>query len=1141
MFRNLARAVVAIALAASAARGLGAEALGFAPPHGPAMGQNRYTAEIVDHDGAPDTDDYVTALRAGEQLTASVAAPHRSTLIPRIQLLDPDGADVTPALRVTAGGKAAQFRSFRIPRTGRWTVRVSGAVGTQGAYGVAFSVRALRPLTFRHQHLGNDQPQFKVHQFAGIDGALLDLRLRWAASGLPVEIRSLTDTGGAEVLTDAGGKAIESAVIDNKRRTLTISGLPLHHGDGDYSVRFRVPQGVATYDLTINVRPTDRPKSRKPVALSSDEPFLDPVAEPVHGRPDATIRLHGRAFSKGPLPRVFFGGVPGRVTSVSADGRQADVVVPFGVPGTTVSVAIENPDGQAAVRGAYFFYLQPIAVTDLVDDGGAPVRAGSTRGGRTLRLLGAHFEAGQRVRFGNSQGVVVGVVSESEMLVSTPPSPPGTFPVTVLDEFGGVATGDFQFLFKTPPTFDAHPYTPSVAAIETQVFVTIHGKDFLPEDQLSFAGAPVASAFIGPTTRTFTVPALPAGSYEVTLTDSIGTVERGPDFAVKPPPVVTGVSVVAGPRSGATGIPVSGGATVQVDGTDFHETDVVTLGGTAVEFVSHTPTRFTFVAPAGPLGPATLAITDGAEQSTDFANAVRYVGYSDDTATRSPGSTAADNLLADRGAVGDLDGDGRADDVVITTRYAYTGTRTELTRILFGNSAGALVDVTGTNFPAAGSDTSGTDNWNAAAVAIGDVDGGTGPDILIAGIAPYSYAGYYSGVRLFRNNGSGTFTLDEASAPPSAYTPAVFAVDQTGNYFLVYSAVFDAGVPSAMALGDLDKDGDKEVVVARDRYELRYVGIDPTQVDFSQSPPYVNANNVVYLSTFQYFPGTKIFDNRIGAAGGFVDVTQARLPSVGDSTLPPRPAFHARDLALGDVDKDGWLDIVETWDDPTTVSAYGQYVGSGVHTPRLATRVLINDHTGKFADRTSTWMPAATSPEFWQGERIALSDLDGDGDLDMVLLHSLGTDAFTTSPPSFSTTALRILRNDGAGTGFVDVTSTAVPALPGDGDNFRGFALAIRDVDGDGKLDILVGTVESLADPGGAPLRSTRLFRGTGGLVFSLDSAFLPPATTDTGEASDILLGDLSGTTDPSVLLVTPFTPATSGNGENLRVLDWNR
>ena len=1141
MFRRLGSAVVAVALAAVAARSLAQDATDFVTPRGPGMGTNRYTAEILDHDGAPDTDDYVSAMRAGEQLTAAVSAPRKSALIPRIQLLAPDGADVTPALRVTDGGRASQFRSFKIPSTGRWTVRISGVSGTQGAYGISFSVRPVRPLILRHQHLGDDQPQFKVHKFTGLDGALLDMRLKWYPKELPVDIRALTDTNGDEVLMPDGTKAIAEAVVDARRRTLTLSGVPLHRGDGDYGVRFRVPQGSATYDLKIMVNPTDRPKGRKPVALSSDEPFLDLLTAPLHGRPDATIRLHGHSFSQAPLPRVFFGAEPGQVTSVSGDGTEAEVVVPFGVPGTTVSVSLVNPDGQASVRGAYFFYLQPIAITDLVDDAGAPVRAGSARGGRTLHLLGAHFEAGQRIRFGNSQGVVTSVVSESEMLIVTPASPAGTFPVTVLDQFGGVATSDFEFLFKTPPTFDVHPYSPSVAAVQSQVFVTIHGKDFQEEDHLSFSGAPVDSAFIDAKTRTFTVPALAAGSYAVTLTDSIGTVESGPDFAVKPPPVVTAVSVVAGPHSGAVGIPVSGGATVQVDGTDFHDSDVVTLGGTSVEFATHTPTRFTFVAPAGTLGPATLSITDGAAQSATVPNAVRYVGYSVDTATRSPGASATDGLVGDRGAIGDLDGDGRADDLVLVTSYGYIGTRSELTRLFFGNSTGALVDVTGTKFPAAGTDSSGTDNWNASAVVIGDVDGGTGPDILIAGTAPYTYSGYYSGIRLFRNNGSGAFTLDEAHEPPSVYTPAVFAADQTGNYFLVYSAVFDAGQPAAMALGDLDKDGDQDLVVARDRYELRYVGIDPTQVDFTQSPPYVNSNNVVYLSTFQYFPGTKVFDNRMGTGAGFVDVTQARMPSAGDSTLPPRPSFQAHDLAIGDVDRDGWLDIVTVWDDPTTLSAYGQYIGGGTDTPRIATRVLINDHTGRFTDRTSSWLPAGNSPEFWQGHRLALSDLDGDGDLDLVILHFVSTDLFTGNVPTFTTPALRILRNDGAATGFTDVTSTALPALPGDGDNFRGLALAVRDVDGDGKLDILVGTLEGLADASGNPLRSTRLFRGTGPMKFSLDSAFLPPATSDNGEAADILLGDLAGTTDPALILVTPFTPTISQNGESLRVLDWNR
>ena len=131
---------------------------------------------------------------------------------------------------------------------------------------------------------------------------------------------------------------------------------------------------------------------------------------------------------------------------------------------------------------------------------------------------------------------------------------------------------------------------------------------------------------------------------------------------------------------------------------------------------------------------------------------------------------------------------------------------------------------------------------------------------------------------------------------------------------------------------------------------------------------------------------------------------------------------------------------------------------------------------------------------------------------------------------------------DGASTGFVNATASALPALPGNGDDFRGEALAVRDVDSDGWPDIVIGTTEVLADSGGAPLHSTRLFRGATGLKFTLDTVFLPSLSVDTGETTDILvLGDLSGRSDPSLLFLSTVVPAKSTNGDRLRVLDWNR
>lgn len=1134
--------LAAALVTAAAGVGFSAPAPGFVRAFGPRFGQNSYTTKIQSDGGVADVDDYVESLQRGETLSVAVTAIRRSQLLPRIELLDPDGADAKPKVKTSKSGNAAQFKGFAIAKSGRWTVRVTGAASTEGDYSIAFFVKPAAPATFRHQHLGDDKPLFKVNTFAGLDGALLDFKLTWSVKELPVDLKSMTDTHGREVLTPDGKKAFEEVKVDPKRHTLTLAALPLHEGDGDYAIRVRTPQGSATYDVTFNVQPQGRPKRRRPVALSAPEPFLAPELVPLRGRPGFDLRLHGRNFSTSPPPTAFFGNVQGVVTAVAPDGTYLDVVVPQGVPGTTVPVAVVNGDGQAAVRGDYFFYLQPIKVTDLVDDAGTPVRFGTTRGGRGLHLLGAFFEQGQVVKFGGAVAPVTSVVSAGEMTLVTPAAPPGTVRVTITDAFGGIAGSDFQFTYKQPPTFDAAPYTPSVAAVQTAVTVTIHGRDFEAADQLTFNGAPLDSVFLTPATRRFSVPALPAGAYSVTLTDSIGSVEKGPDFTVKPPPSIASVTIVAGPHAGTTGIPVLGGTTIRVDGTDLHETDVVTLGGAAVTFTAHSKTSFTFDAPPGSFGAAALSVTDGANQSATLANALRYIGYSDATTTRSPGATGADNLIANRGAIGDLDGDGKADDAVLVTSYYYIGTRIELTRVFLGNGSGVLVDKTASNFPAAGSDSSGSDNWNASAVAIGDVDGGHGPDILIAGSAPYGTGGaVYKNIRLFKNDGSGKFTQDEADAPPSAYAPGVVAVDPTGAYFTVYGTVFEAGNATAMAIGDLDKDGAPDLALARDHYELRYVGIDPTKVNFTTTPPSVTTANISYLTYFQYRSATKIFKNDFAHSKGFVNQTATSLPGVGDSNVAPVPCFQARDLALGDIDKDGDLDIVETWDDPTTVTAFGTYSGSGTDLPRVSTRVLVNNGSGHFTDATSSWMPAASSPEFWQGTRLALADLDKDGDLDLVLLHSVGTDAFNTKPPTFSKTALRVLRNDGTGHGFVDVTLAAIPALPGNGDNFRGNALAVRDVDGDGWPDILVGTIESLADAAGNPVHATRLFRGGPGLKFTLDNAFLTSEQSDSGEVSDILLGDLAGTTDPCVILLTVVPPLHSVNAENLRVLDWHR
>ncbi len=661
---------------------------------------------------------------------------------------------------------------------------------------------------------------------------------------------------------------------------------------------------------------------------------------------------------------------------------------------------------------------------------------------------------------------------------------------------------------------------------------------------------------------------------------------------------IDAVTVVSGPTLGGSTVHLDGGTVVEVTGHDFLASDVVRLGGVQLVRSAATGTSFRITVPAGAPGKAALTLTDAFGRVQTVNDAVHRVGFRAATDDHLPAPSAVDSYTGWAVALGDLDQDGRRDDLVVTTYNAYSrpyveydsplpssvrltvnpvGTRAEYTRVFIGDRYGVLTDRTAAGIPEAGSDATGFEDWNGLAVAIGDIDGRDGADIVLGGGAGGGDDSYdFEQLRILTSrrygrfaittgllpkwprNLTGTTAVDERYVPPEVTEDP--PPDPTGNepvgVWRIAGPRRGPAVVNCLALGDLDGDGDLEIVAGSPGTGFRNVYIDPSPIDYSRTPPYIRQADVHYLSEGRYYSGTRVFDNHLESAPGFDDVTEDVLPSAGTLANPGAVAYPARWLVLGDVDGDLDLDLVVTWSNPNGLIpasakdnfgfvqpfSHGNYIYKytpATAQPVIATRVLVNDGSGNFTDETDQRMPAASGAEYWQANRVALADLDGDGDQDMVLLHMRHLDAFRNQTNLVGATSLRVLRNDEGV--FTDMTATALPPLPAGHPPLRGRALAVGDVDGDGFPEIVVGTQDPRKDGSGATLRSTVILWGGPALAFSYHDAFSVAPGVDSGEVNAILFADFERDGVPALVLLSGHLPVNADGGARLRVEDWLR
>jgi len=311
-----------------------------------------------------------------------------------------------------------------------------------------------------------------------------------------------------------------------------------------------------------------------------------------------------------------------------------------------------------------------------------------------------------------------------------------------------------------------------------------------------------------------------------------------------------------------------------------------------------------------------------------------------------------------------------------------------------------------------------------------------------------------------------TGTLNLSGEGPISPTVWQFRIAATGGYahFADTGQTFPFSDTSAVALGDVDSDGDLDALVSN-----------------------MEETNEVWLND---------------GAGAFTNSNQ----SLGD--------IYSLSIALGDLDHDGDLDVFlgnslgsgypdEIWfndgagvftksnQDPISSSSGGLALGDldgdgdldafiGHCMYDRANQVWLNNGIGVFTDSNQRLGNSDTCD-------VAVGDLDGDGDLDVFEVNG----CFNEAQPN------RVWLNDGRGV-FID-------PYPGMG-NAQSMAVELGDVDGDGDLDAFIANLDKSTPNQGS---SNEIWINDGMGLFADSGQRLGNA-----DSLNIQLGDLDGDGD---------------------------
>lgn len=456
--------------------------------------------------------------------------------------------------------------------------------------------------------------------------------------------------------------------------------------------------------------------------------------------------------------------------------------------------------------------------------------------------------------------------------------------------------------------------------------------------------------------------------------------------SVNPAPVVTSFT----PAAGAVG------ATVIINGNNFNTTpanNVVYFGATKATVTAASTTSLTVIVPSG-ASYQPISVLNTAYGLTGYSSKPFTTLFNDGARSfkTNVNFTVSGNPYGV--AVGDIDGDGKADMVAVDIT---------MDRVSVYRNISASGSITTSSFAPKVDFTTGVQPIKAV---IKDVDGDGRQDVIVA-TTDYTGAGFVSVLQNTSTSGTISFAAK---------------VDFATGWNSLYVAV-----------GDLDGDGKPELVLANTNSDL--VGVfrntfTSGAITTSSFAPRVD------FPTGQYPSGVAIGDvdgdgkpEIITAnSGGTISVLRstATIGALTSTSFAPKVDFAAgarpEAIAIADMDGDGKLDIV------VSNSDYNAGSVSILRNTATAGTILSSSLSGKVSFATGSYSSG-----------MSIGDVDGDGKPDIAVAnrYSNNVSVLLNTATSGSIAASSLTKTD--------YTSGVEPS-----------DVAISDLDNDGKPDLVI-------------------------------------------------------------------------------------